>query len=112
MHMNMNMLPTLILPLLILALIAFAIRRSLRQMKSLPAERQIVMKRAMGSGAVGTLSIMSAAAAYLLWSYNRNLLLMFVMTLGVAGFVASVIWAGRLAHQWSELVLRKKQRST
>jgi len=100
-----------VLPLSVLALIALGTRRLLRQMGGLPVERQIVVKRAMGSGLVGAFCIMSAATAYLLWSYSRNVLLLVVMTLGFAGFITSVIWAARLSLRWSELVLQRRNRS-
>ena|SRR5947207_354906 len=106
---NLSGLAPMIPSLVMVLLSGLGIRRAVRRMKSLQGKERALTRDTMVSAFAGTLSLSLAGLAYVLWSYNRNGILLMLATVAFATFVVSVIWVGRVAWQWSELKLHRKQ---
>ena len=86
-----------------LTLAAFAIWRSLRQLKALQGTRKALMRNAMISTFSAGISISFSALMYFIWSGGKGQLMLVLASLGFATFLASVASAVRTSLRWNEL---------
>ncbi len=93
----------LLWPLSMLLTASFAIWRSVRRLRSLQGARKILTRDIMVSAFVGVVCMSAAALMYIVWSYNRNELLLVSAIAGLVVFFAGAIYFTRSYLRLSKL---------